>query len=192
MEIIQNPFFERMLAGFITAGIIALMRFFRQKFLKRKYNFILGDWIGSYLISDNKQMVEQEIKIWTNFLGKLKIRIKEKTTANYIYEGKIDVVENAIYGYLKGQHHPGNSFIVLKLPFNRIHQIPAMNGIFSGVTQHHLPASVKVHWSRQTISLTALKKELGTKKKFLIFDTNATKNEERLDIGSHMRNLSNK
>lgn len=192
IEILDNPFFQRVLAGLTTASILAILRFFRLKYLKRKYDFILGNWTGSYLISDDKNMVEQNIKIQTNLVGRLRVSLKEKTKANYIYKGKIDVVENTIYGYLKGQHHPGNSFFVLKLPFNRINQLPAMNGIFSGVTQHHLPASVKVHWSRTPISLTELRKELGTKKKFLILDMEATKNKERLDIGKHLKTLPNK
>ena len=85
IEILNNSFLQKVLAGLTTAGILALTRFFILGYLKKKYDFILGNWTGSYLISDDKNMVEQKIKIQTNFIGKLKITLEEKTKANYIY-----------------------------------------------------------------------------------------------------------
>lgn len=175
VEIFSTSFLEDILAGLSATGILAIISFLRLKFLRKKYDFIIGDWVGSYLLSDDKNLISQKIVIKANFWGKLEILLEEKSTANFIYKGKIDVVENTIYGYLKGQYHPGISFIVMKLPFNRKKKVSSMNGVFSGVTQKHSPASVKVHWSRSDISLRGLKIELGPTKRFLIIESDNEK-----------------
>ena len=191
-EIISNTIFLSVFAGLLTAVIIAFASYIRRKYLKRKYDYLIGNWHGYYLIQDNTNLLEQRIIISPYLLNKLKIVIEESTVANYTYKGKIEVVDNHIFAYLTGVNHQAKSFLVLKLPFNRKDKVPSMNGIFAGLTQNNIPAATKMHWSRNEKNLKELKKELGVGKNSIIVDIETTDNLKRLDIQENLKTQTKK
>ncbi len=182
MDFWNHPVTTSVVGSIIVAIIIAMIKYISQWLWRRKYVYLLGDWRGFYFSKDGKSVFEQKITISLNLLGALLVKIEEQTAANYIYQGKVKVVENSVFGYLKAKNHPGMSFFALKLPFNRRGRVPAMNGIFSGVSQKNQPASVKVHWSRNPVSSQDLKRELGTEKKYILVQNQAMANSKQNSV----------
>lgn len=163
---LNNQFIQRILIILVVSLLSWAAKWLRLKYLKSKYHFVIGNWIGYYLTSDNS-FVKQKITIYPRVLGKLKIKIVEQTTDNYLYNGILDIIENNIFAYLSGKNHPGKSFLTIKIPFNRKESVSTLNGIFSGVNQENKPVSVKIVWSRFDLNLNNVKSKLGNKKKYL-------------------------
>lgn len=167
-DFFSNPYVVKIIAGLITAAIIALVRYVYFKILSNKYSYLIGNWHSYYLMKNDSLIMEQKITVKVNLLKTLSVKIEEKSVPNYIYFGKLKTIDDCVYGNLKGRHHPAKSFLVLKIPFNRKGKVPTLTGVFSGITQDKEPASVVVYWSRSDKTKAEVKKELGRNKKMII------------------------
>lgn len=181
-EIFSNEVVIGIIAGLITSGIIGLIRYVYFKIIKNKYSYLIGDWYSYYLMKKDTLIMEQKITIKANLFKTLVVKVEEESVPNYIYAGKLEVIEDSIFGFLKGKYHPAKSFIVLKIPFNRKDKIPVLTGIFTGISQNKEPAAVVVYWSRTDKTKAEVKKELGRNKKLIIVKAYGKENERRIVI----------
>lgn len=191
-EILDNSFFQGVVGSLISTGLVALVGYIRLWYLKRKYDYILGDWSGYYLSKDENYIHTIKVEIASNLIHELSILMEEKSEPNYVEKGKIEVIENVVFGSLEGKTHASKGFLMLKLPFNRKGKIPAINGIYSGINQDEFPFSTKIHFSRSPVSISGLKKEFGTHKKYIISDKEATLNIQRKTVMDNLKSTSNK
>jgi hypothetical protein len=181
-EILNSQIFKGVVISLSTMSLVALFRYFRLKLLNTKYDYLIGEWNSYHFSRDESHIHEIKVLISLNLFGKLLITMEEKSVANYLEKGTIAIVENSVFGLLKGKAHPGRGFLILKLPFNRKGKLPAMNGLYTGLDQNNIPMSIKIHFSRNPLNKADLRKELGNNKKFIVSDKEATLNIKQSGI----------
>ena len=161
---------NQILIALVSASIVAVVGWFRKSIcsylLKKRQNehqYLLGEYKGYFYADDGEALVIARLNLVSRKLKEIGVHIKESNTlAEYEYEGKIEIIDDILYSYLRGKQHADRALLVCKIPFNHGQRLEAMNGILSGVGPNYTPAATKVLLSRSPLKEDAIGKEFGS------------------------------
>jgi hypothetical protein len=158
--IVYHPIASGLITSLLAFLVGLALQLLNARFAQ-EHEYLIGRYYGYYFLRDGSTLVQLEVSIRPKFFRKLAISTRELNAAAYEYEGSLNLLSDVAYSQLTGTRSDDLLYFVLRVPFNHTLDLPALNGVFVGLTQAKEPASTKVIISRTPMDDKAVREDMG-------------------------------